>query len=36
MIGHLKTVLVLGGGFLFFDTNASRDTITGVGLAFCG
>jgi len=26
----------LGCGFVFFDTNASWNTITGVGLAFCG
>jgi hypothetical protein len=35
-MGHLKTVLVLGGGFLLFDTDASLNNIVGVGMAFMG
>uniref|UniRef100_A0A7S0SRB9 Sugar phosphate transporter domain-containing protein n=1 Tax=Mantoniella antarctica TaxID=81844 RepID=A0A7S0SRB9_9CHLO len=36
VMGHLKTVLVLGGGFLLFDTDASLNNIVGVGMAFMG
>lgn len=36
VIGHLKTVLVLGGGFLLFDTDANYTTIGGVVFAFVG
>ena len=36
VMGHLKTVLVLGGGFLFFDTDANIENMAGVGVAFLG
>ena len=36
VMGHLKTVLVLGGGFLFFDTDANATNIAGTGMAFMG
>ena len=36
VMGHLKTVLVLGGGYMFFDSDASAASLFGVGLAFTG
>ena len=36
MMGHLKTVLTLGGGFILFDADVNRRSVLGVALAFAG
>ena len=36
VVGHLKTVLVLAGGFVWFEGDASAATLCGVSLAFAG
>jgi solute carrier family 35 protein E3 len=36
VMGHLKTVLTLGGGFILFDAEMNRRSILGVALAFAG
>jgi solute carrier family 35 protein E3 len=36
VMGHLKTVLTLGGGYIIFDADVNRRSILGVALAFAG
>ena len=36
VMGHLKTVFTLGGGFIFFDSGINKRSILGVALAFLG
>ena len=36
VMGHLKSVLTLGGGFILFDADVNRRSVLGVALAFAG
>lgn len=36
IVGHIKTVLILSGGFLFFGDSMSNEKLLGVALAMSG
>eukprot|EP00002_Diphylleia_rotans_P032587 TRINITY_DN6856_c0_g1_i2.p1 TRINITY_DN6856_c0_g1~~TRINITY_DN6856_c0_g1_i2.p1 ORF type:complete len:343 (-),score=76.55 TRINITY_DN6856_c0_g1_i2:1069-2097(-) len=36
VVGHFKTCLVLGGGFILFDATVSNSNLAGIGVAFIG